>query len=88
MATPVRKWVEGKVAIAVESDKDQMNKEYKSEGPHVHVYIKGVRTKARIPGNRENVDAKDYQIAEKLFDKYYYEIKRECEKVVAGCYGD
>ena len=88
MGTPVKKWVEGSVAIAVERGRDAMKQELRAGGPHAHVYKNGKRTDSRIPGKNKDVDAKDYRIAEKLFDKYYYDIKRECEKVAAGEYGE
>ena len=82
MGTIIKKWENGMISIAVEAGKDDMNK----EGTHVHVYKRGRRTETRIPGRNKDLDAKDLEIAEKLFDKYYHEIDALCRDVKAGKY--
>jgi len=86
MSTIVKTWSNGSVSIAVEAGKDSMNQE--NNGPHVHVYKRDRRTKSRIPGKNKDLDAKDYDIAEKLFYDNYREIDFYCNQVREGKYDD
>lgn len=82
MATIIDQWCEGSVCVAVEAGKDDMNR----EGTHVHIYKSGRRTKSRIPGKNIDMDSKDFYIAERLFNKHYYEIDKLCDDVKKGKY--
>ena len=87
MATPVRQWTSGSISIAVESGKDDANR----ESVHVHVYKNGRRTDARISlrdSSSRGIDNQDFEIAGRLFDDNLNEIQREYEKVKNGNYGD
>lgn len=63
MAKIIIKCTDGSVSIAVESGKDDMNR----EGTHVHVYKRGRRTISRISGKNKDLDEKDYEIAERQY---------------------
>ena len=82
MATIIKAWSKGSVSIAVESGKDDMNR----EGTHVHVYKNGRRTESRIPGRNKGLDNKDYYTAETLYDENLYEIDKYCADVKNGKY--
>lgn len=82
MAKIVKEWSNGSVSIAVEAGVDDANK----EGTHVHVYKRGRRTRSRIPGNNYDLDTKDFETAERLYDMHYREIEKLCNDVIAGKY--
>lgn len=84
MATIIKEWYKGSISIAVESGKDDMNK----EGSHVHVYKRGRRTASRIPGRNKDLDDKDFDIAEELYYDNFREIENLCNDVKEGKHGD
>lgn len=83
MGKVVKDWTDGSVSVAVESGKDDMNR----EGTHVHVYKRGRRTDTRIPGRNKDLDDKDFDIAEKLYYANYSEIDKLCKEVKEGKHG-
>lgn len=86
MAKPVCEWSDGSISVAVESGMYDANK----EEMHVHVYKRGRRTDTRISlkgTEGRDLDRSDVEKAEALFDKNYYEIVKEYEKVKDGYYG-
>jgi len=75
VATIANEWSEGSVSIAVETGKDDANR----EGVHVHIYKKGSRTKAFISlsdYSKKGIDENDFETACKLFNQNFSEIKR------------
>ena len=85
MATVIKRWEDGSVAIAVEAGKDDMC----SEGTHVHVYKNGRRTETWISLTKKrgnDLDYKDIQTAERLFDRNYREIDSLCDDLKKGKY--
>lgn len=82
MAKIIKEWIKGSVSIAVESGRDDMNK----EGPHVHVYKRGRRTASRIPGRNRDLDDSDYNDAEDLYHDHISEIESLCNDILKGKY--
>ena len=82
MAKIIKEWSEGSVSIAVESGKDDMNR----EGTHVHVYKRGRRTDSRIPGRNRDLDDRDFDTAEDLYYQHLSEIETLCRAVKDGNY--
>ena len=82
MAKIIKEWSRGSISIAVEAGKDDMNR----EGPHVHIYKRGRRTDSRIPGKNRDLDDKDFDLAEELYDDNIREIERYCQDVLEGKY--
>lgn len=82
MGKVIKKWSEGSVSIAVESGRDDMNK----ENTHVHIYKRGRRTKSRIPGKNKDLDEDDFDTAEKLYYANFREIEELCGEVIKGKY--
>lgn len=82
MAKIIKEWGKGSVTIAVETGKDDMNR----EGTHVHIYKRGRRTDSRIPGKNRDLDDSDFDMAEALYYKHLPEIETLCMAVKAGRY--
>ena len=82
MAKIIKEWSKGSVSIAVQAGKDDMC----CEGTHVHIYKRGRRTDSRIPGRNKDLDSKDFDIAEDLYDQNLSEIETLCKAVKDGKY--
>lgn len=80
MAKVIKEWSKGSVSIAVETGKDDMNK----EGTHVHIYKRGCRTASRIPGKNQDLDNNDFDTAEELYYRHLSEIEALCMEVKDG----
>lgn len=82
MAKIIKEWSRGSVSIAVETGKDDMNR----EGTHVHIYKRGRRTDSRIPGKNRDLDSDDFDTAEDLYYQHLSEIETLCKAVKDGRY--